>query len=198
MRLLWRAAQARRQEFAHRSGHRVALVFTVLLVVVEWLGQGFRGADIEGALRNVTWCTALSISATLAASQGGSDFDTLAAMRGQTRGFKELALPLARVRLAFSLHGGAALALGLGLLLRASSGALPGWLALLALVSTSLLGAIALTALAWLSTKLLPRFATIVFFAFLIVPTLLQTSLFEVPSLIDAWSRAIEWCTRRT
>jgi hypothetical protein len=188
-----RAAQSLRREFARSSGHRVALALAALLVGAELLTNGLGQADIVDVLENVAWCAALSVASTLGPTSGRSDFDALARMRGQPGGLHAWASPLARLALAFSLHGTVALLLGVGLVLR-GEGTLPALLVASSVTALSFFGALSLSALGWFSTRLLPHSAVAVYFALLVVPSALHSSLFELPSLIDAWSSGIDTC----
>jgi hypothetical protein len=182
-------ARSARRQFASRVRHRIALVVTLIAVVFEWWTR-HRFGDVGGTLNIAAWCAALSVSSTFGASGADSDHEDLARLRGRSSGLRRRTLPMARTALAFTVHGGASILLALGLLLVVNDARQASQTALLlpVLGLTSLLGSVGLALLAELSDALLPKSAGTLFFAVLLVPTILREALPKLPSLMDAWA----------
>jgi hypothetical protein len=188
-------ARSARRELSMRRRHRLAIGLALAIVVFECLGRN-RFGDATGTLRNVAWCAALSVSGTFGAGDPTSDHEQLFRLRGRSSELRRQALPLARAALAFTVHGGASLVLGLSWLPLSSDAHEAGRIALSValLCLSSLAGALALGLLASVSEALLEKAAGVIFIALLIAPAALHAALPELPSPIHAWAQLVALC----
>jgi hypothetical protein len=195
--LLFSLAQTLRARFARSGRHRFALAIALLLTSIECaqiLLGGSGASGVADTLRSVAWCAAWSVSVSLLGATDGGSFAQLVTLRGHPAALHRKLLPLARGWLAFRMFGAAALVLGLCLLTRVRSVAeLPGLLAVVVgLLALSAFFCLGLSALASLAESLSERRAAVVFLLLLIIPGLLHSGLFEVPSLVDILGNTLE------
>jgi hypothetical protein len=167
----------------------MALILAAALLVNELLDRLRGNADWSSAswlLAALVWCAVLSASGTRESSPR-SDLDDLLMLRGRASGSLALSAPLGRVLLAFGLHAPGCILVGLS---RAAEVGVPWAVAsTLGLVALSLAGSIALSALAWLSGRLLPEFPSVAYWVVLLGPSLFGAAIVEFQGLVEWWTR---------
>lgn len=185
LRVVLRSALAVRADLARSTRHRLAIALSVVIVIGTMLWGSLDAESACSGLTAVAWCVALSLSGSSRTSSGSTFFD-LARLRGLAPSVIAWGEPLGRWLLAFGLHGTCSVVLGLS---RAEPARVHvALVAVLGLLVVSLFACAALSALFWVTSRVLPGAPAVGYWIVLLTPALLGEAIVELEGPLEWWA----------